>query len=181
MLLQPSAPRIALVGAMGVGKTTAIRTVCGNLAVDCDVPNLDRESHQKATTTVGVDFGELDFGDGDKLQLYGCPGQERFDFVRHWVLSVCVGAFVMVELQQAGAVPEAAQLLREMQDSAAAPLPVVLVARPASDAEIDAFSQALEQQGFSAVPILQADVRDRQQMLDAIEVLVSMLSLKDQH
>ncbi|WP_254301264.1 hypothetical protein [Ralstonia solanacearum] len=49
--------RIGIFGAMGIGKTTAIRSLCGDVAVDCDVPNLDRQASSNATTTVGVDFG----------------------------------------------------------------------------------------------------------------------------
>jgi type II secretory pathway component PulC len=56
----------------------------------------------------------------------------------------------------------------------------VLVSRPATHAQIDAFAAALMQKGAGLVPVLQADVRDRQQMLDMLQVLASMLSLKDE-
>lgn len=171
--------RVALLGPMGIGKTTAIRAVCGNLAVDCDVPNLDITRHSKATTTVGADFGEVDLGDGDKMQLYGCPGQDRFDFVRQWVLSSAVGAFVLADLNESEAADEMALLLDEIAISPCSPLPVVLIARPAAGEQINRFTRALEQRGKGLVPVLQADVRDRQQMLDMLQVLVSMLSLKE--
>lgn len=172
--------RVALMGPMGIGKTTAIRTVCGDLTVDCDVPNLDTATHAKATTTVGADFGEVDLGDGDKLQIYGCPGQERFNFVRQWVLSSSAGVFVMTDLHEPDAVAETARLLAEVASCPSSPLAAVLVSRPATHAQIDAFAAALMQKGAGLVPVLQADVRDRQQMLDMLQVLASMLSLKDE-
>lgn len=163
---------------MGIGKTTAIRTLCGDTAIDCDVPNLDTQSHSKATTTVGADFGEVDIGEGDMLQIYGCPGQERFSFVRQWVLSSCVGVFVMIDPNIPGSAAEAANLLSEIGCTAQAPLPVVLVSRPASPHLLDDFSASLDQLGHGLVPVLQADVRNQAQMLDTLQVLVSMLSLK---
>ena len=170
--------RLALVGPMGIGKTTAIRTLCGDTAIDCDVPNLDTQSHAKATTTVGADFGEVDMGDGDMLQIYGCPGQERFSFVRQWVLSSSVGVFVMIDPNEPGSAAEAAHLLSEIGNTEQSPLPAVLVSRPASLQLLNDFSVSLGQLGHGLVPVLQADVRDQGQMRDTLQVLVSMLSLK---
>lgn len=171
--------RIALLGPMGIGKTTAIRTVCGELAVNCDVPNLDLSAYNKPTTTVGVDFGEVDLGDGDAVQLHGCPGQERFDFVRRWVLSVSVGALVMTDLHATGAVLETARLLREVEEGSPHVVTTVLVARPATQQQILDFVARLGRQSPSVVPVLQADVRDKQQMLSVLDVLFSMMALKE--
>lgn len=131
--------RIALVGPMGVGKTTAIRTLCGRTTVDCDVPNLDRGAHAKATTTVGADFGEWTLDNGERLHIYGCPGQERFDFVREWVLTLSAGVFVMTDLHAPGAVQDAVRLLSEVCCLHSAALSAVLVARPASRAMLEDF------------------------------------------
>ena len=73
-------PRIAFMGPMGVGKTTAIRALCGDDMVASDVPNLDRQSHAKEFTTVGAEFGQIDLGDGEFVQVCGCPGQDASTF-----------------------------------------------------------------------------------------------------
>jgi hypothetical protein len=42
-----------------------------------DVRNLDKATHSKEFTTVGAEFGEIDLGSGERLQLVGSPGQDR--------------------------------------------------------------------------------------------------------
>jgi len=172
------APRIVLLGSMGIGKTTAIRTLCGELTVDCDVENLDRDGHSKATTTVGADFGVIDLGDGRELHIYGSPGQDRFSFVRDWLLTHAIAVILMVDIAEPGVIESTLALLAEAEASESAPVTVVLVARPASDDAIDAFSQTLAERCGWAVPALQADPRDRAQMLDVLEVLFAMLSVE---
>ena len=109
----PGMPRISFMGPMGIGKTTAIRALCGDNMVASDVPNLDRAAHAKEFTTVGAEFGEIDLGDGERVQVCGCPGQDRFDFLRDWVVSVSVDVFIMVDVNAADAVPSTGALLAE--------------------------------------------------------------------
>ena len=172
--------RVSLVGPMGIGKTTALRSLCGALMAAADVPNLDRASHSKEFTTVGAEFGEIDLGGGERLQLVGSPGQERFDFVRRWVLNASVGVLLMVDVGDARAPDYAAQCLAEIASLESEPLVVVVSCRDASEQQQEAFSSALADRGHGIVPVIQADPRDRQQLLDALGVLVSLLSLQSQ-
>lgn len=182
MNAQPAAGlvRVSLVGPMGIGKTTALRSLCGALMAAADVPNLDRASHSKEFTTVGAEFGEIDLGGGERLQLVGSPGQERFDFVRRWVLNASVGVLLMVDVGDARAPDYAAQCLAEIASLESRPLVVVVSCRDASEQQQEAFSSALADRGHGIVPVIQADPRDRQQLLDALGVLVSLLSLQSQ-
>ncbi|MDR0203041.1 MAG: 50S ribosome-binding GTPase [Delftia acidovorans] len=179
---QPAAGlvRVSLVGPMGIGKTTALRSLCGALMAASDVPNLDQAAHSKEFTTVGAEFGEIDLGGGERLQLVGSPGQERFDFVRRWVLNASVGVLLMVDVGDASAPEYAARLLAEISSLEAEPLVVVVSCRDASGQQQEAFSSALADRGHGIVPVIQADPRDRQQLLDALGVLVSLLSLQSQ-
>ncbi|GKS77464.1 50S ribosome-binding GTPase [Acidovorax sp. SUPP950] len=173
-------PRIALVGPMGIGKTTALRSLCGDVMASSDVPNLDRAAHSKAFTTVGAEFGEIDLGDGEHVQVCGCPGQDRFDFVRQWILSVSMGVFIMADVARPSAVGETLDLLAEMAVQPDPPLALVLSARPVTPAQIEAFGLALSASPHGVVPILEADPRDRGQLLEAVGVLASMLSLQNE-
>ena len=173
----PGIPRISFMGPMGIGKTTAIRALCGDNMVTSDVPNLDRAANAKEFTTVGTEFGEIDLGDGERVQVCGCPGQDRFDFLRDWVLSVSVGVFIMVDVNAADAVRATGFLLSEAARAERAPLALVLSTRPASSEQMQAFAAGLQSSGHGVVPVLQVDVRQRAQVLQALGVLVSMLSL----
>lgn len=173
-------PRIAFMGPMGVGKTTAIRALCGDGMAASDVPNLDRQAHVKEFTTVGAEFGEIDLGDGEYVQVCGCPGQDRFDFLRQWVVSVSVGVFVMVDVNAADAVQTAGVLLSEVAGAESPPLALVLSTRPASAVQVQSFASGLQAAGHGVVPVLQVDVRRRADVLQALGVLVSMLSLRSE-
>jgi len=167
--------RIGLFGAMGIGKTTAIRSLCGDVVVDCDVPNLDRQASNKAMTTVGIDFGEADLGNGEVLQVYGSPGQERFDFLRDWLISVIAGAIVMVDVHAPEAIDDSVRLLERIAAAPGQPPSLVLVVRPASAKQLDMFSNQLSQRLGYAVPVVVADVRERAQMLDIVEIMLYAL------
>lgn len=180
MTRAPGMPRISFMGPMGIGKTTAIRALCGDNMVTSDVPNLDRAAHAKEFTTVGAEFGEIDLGDGERVQVCGCPGQDRFDFLRHWVLSVSVGVFIMVDVNAADAVPATGALLAEAAAAERPPLTLVLSTRPALPEQMQAFAAGLQASGYGVVPVLQVDVRQRAQVLQALGVLVSMLSLSSE-
>lgn len=177
---QSTLPRVSLMGPMGIGKTTALRSLCGEEMASSDVPNLDRASHSKEFTTVGAEFGEIDLGGGERVQICGCPGQERFDFVRHWMLSVSMGIFIMVDLNDPNAHIHATVLLDEVSALERKPLALILSARPSSDSQVNHFSRQLRESGYGVIPVLQADPRDKQQLIDALAVLVAMLSLNNE-
>lgn len=171
-------PRITLTGRMGIGKTTAIRTLCGEGFAGTDVPNLDRGSHLKEFTTVGAEFGDIMLSDGERVQLCGCPGQERFSFVRRWVLSVSFGVLVMVDVMQPDDLQEACKILREVAVQPYPPLALVVSTRDCLPEAREAFAQALAAQGVGIVPVLQADPRNKQDMVNVLSVLVSLMSME---
>ena len=56
----------------------------------------------------------------------------------------------------------------------------MLSTRPASAATVQAFADGLQAAGHGVVPVLQVDVRKRADVLQALGVLVSMLSLRSE-
>ena len=173
--MHPPIKRIVLVGAMGVGKTTAIRSLCGSLAIECEAPNLDKMAHSKETTTVGLDFGEIKLDDQNTLQIYGCPGQERYDFVREWALSLAFGVIVMVDIDTPNALEQTVALIQQCFLAPKVQSVVVLIARPASAAQQEMFTVRLSSHPQCAVPVLSADPRSAAQMLDTLEIIAAML------
>jgi len=171
-------PRIAFLGPMGIGKTTALRSLCSNGMVGCDVPNSDKAIDIKEFTTVGVEFGRIDLGEGEFVQVCGCPGQNRFDFVRDWIVSVSVGLFLLIDVNSDDAVEMARTLLTKAAAAGQSPSVLVLSSRPAPLATVQSFANALLATGHGVMPVMEVDVRSRAQLLNALQVLVSMLSLR---
>ncbi len=73
--------KIIFTGPVGAGKTTAIASVSDAPAVSTDARASDMTQSMKSTTTVAMDYGLMKLGGGEKVHLYGTPGQERFDFM----------------------------------------------------------------------------------------------------
>lgn len=73
--------KIIFTGPVGAGKTTAINTISDIPPVSTDAVASDMAKNRKALTTVAMDYGVMNLAGGEKIHLYGTPGQERFDFM----------------------------------------------------------------------------------------------------
>ncbi|WP_076999774.1 ATP/GTP-binding protein [Variovorax sp. KK3] len=169
-------PRIVLFGPMGIGKTTAIRSLCGDALSSCEVPNLAATMEAKPTTTVGAEFGVVRLPSSDEeLHVYGSPGQDRFGFLRRWLLGFAAGVLVLVDVREPDALGHAMSIVTQAAALDPSPAVAVLAARAVDRSQLEQFSRTLAEQAGMAVPVLEIDVRDRAQMLDALELLVAVL------
>lgn len=73
--------KIIFTGPVGAGKTTAISSLSDVPLISTDASASDMTKQRKAETTVAMDYGIMNLSDGEKIHLYGTPGQERFDFM----------------------------------------------------------------------------------------------------
>lgn len=73
--------KIIFTGPVGAGKTTAINSISDIPPVKTDASASDMTKSRKSATTVAMDYGIMILEDGEKIHLYGTPGQERFDFM----------------------------------------------------------------------------------------------------
>jgi uncharacterized protein len=73
--------RFVVTGTVGAGKTTFVRTFSETTVVDTERNATDQTSVLKKTTTVAFDLGMRKMGNKLDLQIYGTPGQSRFDFM----------------------------------------------------------------------------------------------------
>lgn len=94
--MSPREHKIVVLGAMGAGKSTLVRALAGEHVVDTDVANTDSDS-DKLSTTVAMDYADIDLPNGDRLRLYGTPGQARFDFIWPVLLQGASGVLVLAD------------------------------------------------------------------------------------
>jgi signal recognition particle receptor subunit beta len=73
--------KIIFTGPVGAGKTTAIAALSDIKTVRTDARASDMTAAHKEQTTVALDYGLMKLDNGERVHLYGTPGQERFDFM----------------------------------------------------------------------------------------------------
>jgi signal recognition particle receptor subunit beta len=73
--------KIIFSGTVGAGKSTAINALSDIPTVSTEAVASDDTARLKRTTTVAMDYGVLNLPGGEKVMLYGTPGQERFSFM----------------------------------------------------------------------------------------------------
>ncbi|MBC2666008.1 ATP/GTP-binding protein [Novosphingobium flavum] len=107
---------ILFAGPMGAGKTTAIRSLSEIEVVSTEAANTDRETADKDTTTVALDYGEITIGDEDKVRLYGIPGQRRFDFMWSVLKERAMGLVLLLNADAAAPLAQLTEFLEEFGD-----------------------------------------------------------------
>jgi signal recognition particle receptor subunit beta len=95
--------KIIFTGPVGAGKTTAINSISDLPPVKTDAAASDMTKSKKSATTVAMDYGVMNLPGGEKLHLYGTPGQERFDFM--WDILVTGGIGLVLLLDNTRADP----------------------------------------------------------------------------
>jgi signal recognition particle receptor subunit beta len=73
--------RLVVAGTPGAGKSTFVRTISDIEVVDTDRSATDKTALLKPKTTVAFDYGRFVFGSSVEVQIYGTPGQSRFNFM----------------------------------------------------------------------------------------------------
>lgn len=168
--------KLAFVGEPGAGKTTCIGAVSDIAPVCTDVECTDELAQIKATTTVALDYGELDLGADGRLLLYGLPGQERFRYMFDVVRENLLGVAVLVD----GAAADPLRGLSETLQSYASELRelpcVICVNKAGADpkALLGACRRMLGQFGLVA-PLLTIDARRRADVVRVFEMLFLLL------
>lgn len=101
--------KVVIVGPFNAGKTTLVRTLSEiSMTHDVEVTS-PHERAKKGTTTVGMDFGIVNIGEGYVVRLFGSPGQPRFSFMWRVFLPGTHGVIFMVDSSDRDALPEAAR------------------------------------------------------------------------
>ncbi len=88
--------KIIFTGPVGAGKSTAIASVSDRPPVVTEAKATDMTKSRKPTTTVALDYGLMELGDGERIHLYETPGQERFNFMWDILSEGALGLILLV-------------------------------------------------------------------------------------
>ncbi len=89
--------KIIFTGPVGAGKSTAIAALSDVPPISTDENASDMTTTRKAGTTVAMDYGLLKLETGERIHLYGTPGQERFDFMWEILTAGGLGLVLLVD------------------------------------------------------------------------------------
>lgn len=93
--------KIIFTGPVGAGKTTAISSISDAPPVKTDAAASDMTKSRKSSTTVAMDYGVMNLAGGEKVHLYGTPGQERFDFMWDILTTGGIGLILLLDNSRA--------------------------------------------------------------------------------
>lgn len=89
--------KIIFTGPVGAGKTAAISSISDIPIVSTDEEATDMTTHRKPQTTVAMDYGLMKLDGGERVHLYGTPGQERFDFMWEILTEGGIGLVLLLD------------------------------------------------------------------------------------
>ncbi|MDD4906661.1 MAG: ATP/GTP-binding protein [Methylobacter tundripaludum] len=89
--------KIIFTGPVGAGKTTAIESISDIAPIKTDASASDMTKTKKLSTTVAMDYGIMNLTGGEKIHLYGTPGQERFDFMWDILTTGGIGLILLLD------------------------------------------------------------------------------------
>lgn len=160
---------------MGAGKTTAIRAISDIEPIVTDVANHDR-SVDKERTTVGLDYGMLSLDNGDRIRLFGTPGQSRFDFMWQILVRKALGLVILTDNSRPDPLADLVMFLEGFASSLERVPCVIGVGRLDTHPHVtlEQYADVLEARGM-VFPILAVDVRQRADVVLLIDTLLGQI------
>ena len=157
---------------MASGKATAIGTISEVSPVKTDVANTDA-TVAKRYTTVALDYGLLTLDNGDRLRLYGTPGQRRFDFLWKILAHNALGLVMLSDNSRPDPLADLTVFLDGFADQLETLPCVIGVSRLSlhTTPSLDDYADLLAQRGF-VLPVLAVDVRQREDVIGLIDLLL---------
>ncbi|TGD72836.1 GTP-binding protein [Mangrovimicrobium sediminis] len=170
--------KIVFSGPVGAGKSQAIRTVSDIEVVQTDVVATDEVQDSKETTTVAMDYGELQLDADTTLALYGTPGQERFRFMWDILIKGALGVVLMVDDSAPDPLGDLETYLQNFSHHIAQSTAVVGVTHTdvAASSGMEKYYEYMEQKGYF-FPIYPIDARKAEDVNLLLQSLTAMLEI----
>lgn len=165
--------KIIFTGPVGAGKTTAIAALSDLPPVKTDALATDMTKERKAATTVALDYGVMNLTGGEKLHLYGTPGQERFDFMWDILTTGGIGLVLLIDNTRSDPFKDLAFFLGKFKsyiDSTSMVIGVTQMDRTAAPA-IGDYNNHLKSLGLNP-PVFEVDARRKSDVTVLIQALL---------
>ncbi len=172
--------KLAFIGEPGAGKTTCIAAVSDIEPVTTDVGCTDELALRKDTTTVALDYGQLDLGEQGRLLLYGLPGQARFRYMFDVVREGLLGVVILVDASAEHGMAGLETTLRTYADELRC-LPCVMALNKHDDPPQELRQGCLDllRRHEVVAPVLTVDARRREDVVKLFDLLFLLIEHGD--
>ncbi|MGC8697419.1 MAG: GTP-binding protein [Halothiobacillus sp.] len=168
--------KIIFTGPVGAGKTTAIQSLSDIPIITTDEAATDMTANRKPQTTVAMDYGLMKLGDGERVHLYGTPGQERFDFMWEILTEGGLGLVLMLDNTRERPFQDLAFYLKAFAPFIAETQLVVGITRmdESKTPSLPEYHAQLKQHGYK-VPVFEVDARVKKDVAALVQALLYSL------
>jgi signal recognition particle receptor subunit beta len=170
--------KLVFTGSMGAGKTTAISAISEIPVVNTDVRTTDEAALRKEMTTVALDYGEMTLDEGQKLRLYGTPGQQRFEYMWPIIIKGALGLIILVDDAADDPIADLAIYINFFKSYIQEMPTVIGVTRTdlAQGPSMQAYYDYLQNQDLQ-LPVFPVDPRQREHVIMIIQTLAAMVEV----
>lgn len=168
--------KIVFAGPVGAGKTTSIASISDIEPFTTEEAATDEVRHLKDKTTVAMDYGLMELGNGEHLHLYGVPGQVRFDFMWEIIVEGGIGLILLLNNESEKPLEEMDFYLDSFKDYIERTALAVGVTRmqPGRGPDIDDYVERLAKRGMKA-PVFEVDGRRPEDVITLVQSLLYTL------
>lgn len=165
-------------GTPGAGKTTAIAAISDYPPISTDALATDDLQDVKEQTTVAMDFGELTLESGERIGLYGTPGQKRFRHMWEILITGGLGLIILVDNSRSHPIDDLKIYLDNFRHFILQTGAVIGITRSDLNANvaISDYQDLLEQEGL-ILPILEIDARVKDDVLLLLDMLMATVEM----
>ncbi len=168
--------KILLVGPVGAGKTTAVQSISGGTAINTDVKASDVTVNRKSHTTVAMDYTPFTMNNGDRVHVYGTPGQERFNFMWEILRKDALGILLLLNNTRENPLHDLKFFINTFREYANDSQLMVAVTRSdqSPTPEISHYREIMQEMDFF-IPIYYIDARKQED----VSMLINSLTCAD--
>jgi small GTP-binding protein len=159
-------PKLLVTGPYNAGKTSFVALISKKSV------SVERQAYEAFPTTVALDFGFMDHR-GFSADVFGTPGQERFDLLLETLAREAMGTFIIIDSTKPETFSRAEEMIRLCKVEA---IPKVIVANK-QDME-DALSEdeiRNQMEIPESVPIVLTSVKNRKGINESLDALLDLI------
>ena len=159
-------PKLLVTGPYNAGKTTFTH------AIAPDTVSVERQTFELFPTTVGLDIGHLDYK-GFSADVFGTPGQERFDLLLEPLGREAIGTFIVIDSTKPETFVRAKEMIRMCRTEA---IPKVIIANKQDLPNALSPDEIKKKMAlWEGVPIVPVSATDGKGLSEALDTLFSLI------